>query len=128
MFALRPFFFPLLARIIILPEDLEWFHADRSRRFGMPLDQVEAQMGGNVAWEKAEAGFKLMGEVLRKHKRDEGPYILGSVPSYGDLIIASAVQFFKALGEEHFERMVAHDEAIRGVWEACRKWLERDDH
>ena len=125
---LLPYFMPKLARSVIVDEDIDWFHADRSARFGMPLDDWEAQSGGDEAWEAAKPGFQRMAEVLTTHKRDEGPFIMGSTPCYGDFIFVAGIQMFRVVSEEAFERVVGHDLALRKVYEASKQWVERDDH
>lgn len=125
---LIPYFMPRVARYVVVEEDVEWFHDDRSKRFGVSLDQLEAEKGGDAAWEAAKSGFKHMAELLTKHKKDEGPFIMGSMPCYGDLVVVAAVQMFKAFDEKSGERFVGQDPAIRRVYEASEQWVERDDH
>lgn len=48
--------------------------------------------------------------------------------SYADFIVASLLHFVKLLGPELYDRFVAHDKAFDDLYQACAKWLERDDH
>ena len=91
------------------------------------MDQLEAEKGGDAAWEAAKAGFKHMADLLTNNKKDEGPFIMGSTPCYGDWVIVAAVQMFKAFDEESGERFVRQEPAVRKMYEASKQWVEKDD-
>lgn len=93
----------------------------------MPLDELEAQRGGDKAWEAAKPGLDELEALVRDRKVDEGPFVLGSRVSYADFVIVAVLEGFRRVGQDLFERIVESREGLRGVWEACGEWLERDD-
>lgn len=54
--------------------------------------------------------------------------LMGNTVSYADFILVSALHFTKVLGQDFYDRVVAHDKALDDLYKACAKWLERDDH
>lgn len=95
----------------------------------MSLDELEAQRGGEKAWEAARPGWDELESLMGEHKVDEGPFVLGSKVSYADFVVVAVLEGFRRIGEDLFERIVEGREGLRGVWEACSKagWLEKDD-
>jgi len=93
----------------------------------MPLDELEATRGGEQAWQAAKAGLDDLEALMGQWKVDAGPFVLGSEVSYADFVVVAMLEGFRRVGEELFERIVEGREGLRGVWEACGEWLERDD-
>lgn len=59
----------------------------------------------------------------------EGIPELTEVVSYADFIIAAVLQAGKRIGDgEMFRRVVAVDEAFERLFDATKKWAERDNH
>lgn len=52
----------------------EFFEKTREKSFGMPLERLEREQGGDAAWEKAEPGIKELGTILTA---EGGPFVLG---------------------------------------------------
>lgn len=50
------------------------------------------------------------------------------VASYADLVIVGGLQFFKVIDEEMFAKVVKIEPAFGTLYEASKKWLERDGH
>lgn len=50
------------------------------------------------------------------------------IVSYTDFVLVSFLQFIKRANEEAFTKALEVDDAIKKVYEASGKWLERDDH
>lgn len=122
---LLPVFMPIVGRSIVVDSDKEWFEADRSKRFGTSMADWEATKGGQQAWDAARPGLIELKKVLKENKKDEGPFILGSTPTYGDLVILSFIMFFKATGL-YGKWVEEYDGAEMDVlWEAGGKWCER---
>lgn len=48
--------------------------------------------------------------------------------SYADFVIVSAIEFGRRVGKDVFDGIVAMDPAFGREYEACRPWLERNDH
>lgn len=98
----------------------------------MLLDVLEKKKGSEQAWERAKLGLDSLGELVAgrgfKVEGDEGgPFILGSRVSYADFVVVAALEGFRRVGEDVFERAVANREGLRGVWERCGEWLKKDD-
>ncbi|CAK3737246.1 Hypothetical predicted protein [Lecanosticta acicola] len=126
--------FPSLCRRlcerVVAGEDGEWFEKDRAARFGMSLAELEAQKGGDSAWEAARPGLQKLCAVLKKYKKDEGPFCLGSQPSYADMIVVAMLHMFKdkRIGDDVYERFVkTGGEELGELYEAARPWLMKVD-
>ena len=106
---------------------LSWFAEDRERRFGMTCEELAEQKGGNTAWPAAEAGLKKLQNLLVAHKRDEGPFLMGSTVCYGDFTIAVLFESVKRVGKSDYEKIMSYDDRFKDLHEACKPWLKRDD-
>ena len=126
VFPLLPIIMPLIARNIIPEKHLDYWLEKRRLTFGMPLDEFERQKGGEQAWKAAEPGFAALKEFLTKHKRDQGPFVLGSQVSYADFVVAAMLESARRLSQETYERFMSYDESFRQLHAACGKWLEKD--
>ena len=117
-------------RHMLTDRSAPWFAEDRKKRLGMSLEELAAQKGGEAAFQTGEAKggpFERLKEVLTKHRKDEGPFILGSEVSYGDLVAASFFECFKRGESKMYERLVGYDESFKKLHEACEPWLQKDD-
>lgn len=104
-----------------------WFAEDRKRRLGMTLEEFAKVKGGEAAWPGTEEGLKKLQGLLTAHKKDEGPFILGSTVSYGDFIIVTLFEGLERIRKDRYEKLVAYDERFKKLHEACRPWLKKDD-
>ncbi|KAK3072424.1 hypothetical protein LTR53_006838 [Teratosphaeriaceae sp. CCFEE 6253] len=104
-----------------------WFRADRLKRFGATLDDIEANMGGEKGWPAVEALLVRIKTLLTSHKKDEGPFILGSTPGYGDLILAALFESLPRIHAGRAERILKYDGSFGRVHEGCKAWLEKED-
>ena len=64
------------------------------------------------------------------YKNRDRPYVIGKQVSYADFILAGFWRFAELLDEEgdFMGRGMKVDEAFSKHYDACKKWLERDDH
>jgi len=127
--ALAPLCLPRVPELLLNPSSAEYFQRTRAVRFGMTLDELaRSEKGGEAAWEKAMPSIREIAAILHEH--EDGPYVLGEKASYADLIIAGYWAFAKKLdkGGDVFGRGMGVDEVFGRHWEACQKFLERDDH
>jgi glutathione S-transferase len=126
---LLPLYMPIAGRECIREDSQPWFYAAREKMFGMPLDEYERLNKNEVMWEKARPEMEALAALCRDHKVDQGPYILGTKVSYGDLRIVAVLEGFRRMDEGMFERIVEFDGngGVRRMWEACGPWMERDD-
>jgi hypothetical protein len=115
----------------LLPErSASYFMETRKATFGASLEELAVLKGGPEAWEAAAAPggpAEKLRDVLTKHRKDEGPFALGSQPSYGDFIAAGMFECFERCHPEDYEKLVGLDPTFRALHEACRPWLVRDD-
>ena len=113
-----------------LPErSAEFFLEDRKKRIGISLEDL-AKFKGEESWQAGEApggAFEQLKDELHKHKKDDGPFVLGSQVSYGDFVIASFFESIERVDKQHYDRMVGYDESFKRLHEVCRPWLERDN-
>ena len=123
---LGPVFAPKVHRIILPERSAEYFGRTRQTRFGMPLEEFEkSAKGGKVAWDAAEPALKEVAGMLREDS--SGPFFMGKEVSYADFVVVGFMKMFDRIGE--MEGVLKVDrEAFGGLYEACAKWLERDDH
>lgn len=52
--------------------------------------------------------------------------MLGSQVCYGDFEAVAFMESLRRIGQDLYDRFVAHDEALERLMEACKPWLERD--
>jgi len=144
---------PRVPRVLLNDKSVPYFQETRKVRFSMSLDEYEKEKGGDAAWVAAKQPIENLAALLKQTKTADGPYFLGSegeqplqplwtlclvhlasriadwgTVSYADFIVASLLHFVKLLGPELYDRFVAHDKAFDDLYQACAKWLERDDH
>lgn len=126
--SLVPYLLPLSAQIVAL-EDMNWFKEDRAKRFGMTVDEAfHTHKDGSSYFEAAKPGFEKVVQVLKAHKIDQGPFILGSQPCYADFYLVATLQMFSQIGEEGYEEFIKYAPAeLRQLHEACREWTVRQD-
>ncbi|RDL36431.1 uncharacterized protein BP5553_05783 [Venustampulla echinocandica] len=126
MTALAPESMPRAPLNILNDCSAEYFQRKREEKLGMTFEKFVAAKGGEKAWEAAMPAITQLGEVLKK---EEGPFVLGTTPSYADFVIAGFLQMLKWMEEKAmFERFLKIEPALGKLYEACGKWLERDDH
>ncbi|EEY22989.1 conserved hypothetical protein [Verticillium alfalfae VaMs.102] len=103
-----------------------YFEDTRREMFGMTLEEVRRTQGGDESWENARPVFAKAAALLRE---TEGPFFLGETVSYADLIYAGALQFMRrTAGESHFQTALGYESEVQSFYEACARWLERDNH
>lgn len=125
--------FPLALVILVqkwLPKrSAEYFAEDRAKRFGISIEDL-SKYKGEEQWEAGEVpggNFDQLKDELTKHKRDEGPYVLGSQVSYGDFVLASLFESCERVDKQIYDRLMGFDPSFKQLHEACRPWFQRDD-
>ncbi|KAH7034671.1 thioredoxin-like protein [Microdochium trichocladiopsis] len=107
----------------------DYWRKTREERIGMTLEQAEAERTGLKVWQEAEAEFK---EVSSWLKENEGPFFLGSEPSFADFQWAGFLLFWQRVGNgnyEHFKTVVGSDISVHErLLEAVKPWSARDDY
>ncbi|KIW64464.1 hypothetical protein PV04_09396 [Phialophora macrospora] len=121
-------FIPKLARRVLGAASLPYWHRTREAWFGgLTLDEVAAQKGGARVY---TAVAPLVARVRELLGRDaSGPFIHGRSVSYADFVWVGVLRFFENLGDEELAMLIGADRACHvALLEACRPWLEREDH
>lgn len=122
-----PAFMPRIARDLVTLDSQEYFYKSREAMLGMPLEQAERERGGEQAWKAAEPGIKELGDFLKAHKKDEGPFVLGSEVCYADFVVASLFETLSRIGKDIHEKLMSYDENFVKLHEACKPWMEKDE-
>ncbi|KAI4272413.1 MAG: hypothetical protein L6R38_006617 [Xanthoria sp. 2 TBL-2021] len=121
---MRGILIPKIVRNLLNPESVPYFHESRSKQFGMPLEQLDKELGGDAQWEEAKP---IIREIAALIEEGGGPFVLGGEVSYADFILVGALCLFKRLGEGVFERTVRMEPALATLYEASGKWLEKNN-
>ncbi|KAF2832915.1 glutathione S-transferas-like protein [Ophiobolus disseminans] len=116
---------PKVPDVILNPVSAKYFNDTRAQVFGMTLQEMERTMATEQAWEDAKPPAREVGKWLRMD--GAGPFFLGKTVSYADFILVAFFQMLKRIGQSELERYLALDEAFPKVYEACGKWLEKED-
>lgn len=127
MMSLAPnFIIPLTTSLLESPHR-EYFIETRSALYGMSLEQVEATMGGEGPYIAAAPLLKELTKMLEE--RPEGPFLLGSEPSYGDFTWVALMVFLQTVDAEVFEETLEHSgnpKVHRNLLKAAEPWLAKN--
>jgi glutathione S-transferase len=91
---------------LVAPVDIDWFKKDRAQRFGMTVEELDTPKDADAAYVAAKPGLEECKKVLTSHKKDDGPFILGSTPSYADFYFMATMQMFNRAGPDMFDRFI----------------------
>lgn len=115
---------------LLSPRGSTYYTAKRQELFGMDLYAVadHPEFSVEKIWRNAEAPSEKIKEIL--HRNPEGPYVLGQEVSYSDMVLAGWWRLLKMLDQEGdlHGRMMGFDGAFGVHEDACRGFMERDDH
>ncbi len=97
--------------------------------FGMPLEQLEKQLGGAQAYEQALAPLREITAMYREN--DTGPFLMGNEICFADLIWMATLHGLRIIGEDDvYERlmnMLGEDRKIHdGLLDVAAPWLLKD--
>ena len=103
----------------------EYFRETRSKRFGMPLDELEkSEKGGETAWKNLS---EPLGEIAGLLKKSSGPFFLPSGISYADFVVAGFWRFLEKGDKMVLNRALSQDPVFKAHYQACLPWLEREN-
>lgn len=127
-FPLIPVFMPRIGRNVIIESSVDYFQEARAKRFGMSLDELEKEKGGDPAWAASRPGMEELNAFIAAQKKDEGPFILGGELCYADFVVAGMVEALRRIGEDLYEKMreMAGPKGVMEVHAACGRWFEQD--
>lgn len=120
----------LCVRNCLSETSASYFTEARKKQFGMSLEDFAAKKGGEAAWQAAAAAggpFEGLKNQLTLHKKDDGPFVLGSKVSYGDFVAASFFECMARADLKSYVRLMSFDESFTTLHQACRPWLQRDN-
>ena len=127
--ALSGVFIPLVpVRILNEASHPHWYKT-REARFGMPLDQLAKEKGGQPAWDNAKPLLDQMTALLKEDS--SGVYFLGSEVSYADFVWGGFLLFMQRIGSDTWESLLqtvgedadVHNKLLLGLG----TWSLRDD-
>ncbi|KFY02776.1 hypothetical protein O988_01925 [Pseudogymnoascus sp. VKM F-3808] len=120
---------PLVSANILNPRSKEYYDRTREADEGMTLPELLAKTEAREeeAWESARTGLRELGGLLEENA--EGPFFMGSVAGYADLVVLSWLEFYKRIDKERlFDKVVTMEPSLGRLYEAGKQWLERNDH
>ncbi|KAI5456499.1 hypothetical protein BGZ63DRAFT_475764 [Mariannaea sp. PMI_226] len=120
---LAPVLVPRMPRECLSGPTIAYHIEARKKTFGMSLKELEATRGGEGAWERARSGLYKLALVLKKN--GDGPFCLGSTPSYADFLIVGFLEWCRCLKGDCFQRLISLDPVFGNVYNACEHWLRR---
>ncbi|GAM91572.1 hypothetical protein ANO11243_096240 [Dothideomycetidae sp. 11243] len=123
---LVPVYMPCIAKHVIDPSTVSKFKAGPEKRFGVSLDELERTKGGEVAWEAVKPAASNLVELLKRHKKDDGPFLRGSQVSYADFLIVAFFEAARGIDPAIFERLVKMNPAFEELYAASEKWLQKN--
>lgn len=104
---------------ILSPPAQEFFRRTREAIFGQPLEKLLD--GEDDAWKSIGEGLKQVSDLIQTNKVN-GPFVLGSQPSYTDFFVAGALETARVIDEGTFRRFVEYP-GFRSVYEACLPYI-----
>lgn len=123
-------YIPLVPQRILNEASQPYWYKTRPQWFGMPLDQLAREKGGDPAFQAAAPHLREATALLRE-KSAEGPFFLGATPSFADFVWAGFLVFFQRIGDDVFQKLIdatGDRELNLKFLEAVKPWAERDDH
>lgn len=113
---------------LLNPPSAEYFKRTREIRFNTTLEALlnDPEHGGDKAWEAARPHIQALAALYREDT--SGPFLRGKEVGYADFVVVGWLMMFERLGQLGKLLESGGGVELRGVWEACAKWRERDDH
>ncbi|KIV88054.1 hypothetical protein PV10_08984 [Exophiala mesophila] len=121
---LRPIFVPLVPKVFLNPRSQEYFIPDRERTFGKSLDEVS--QGADQAAEDSRPYVAQLAELLRENQ--DGPFFAGKQVGYADFMVVAFLRMLTLLGAADKLWKEDGEKELKGLYQACEKWLERDSY
>ncbi|GAB0134117.1 hypothetical protein EsDP_00002502 [Epichloe bromicola] len=125
---IRPMCFSRIPVNLLNEASVQYWYDTRKERLGMSVRDFEKKYGGEAAYKAAEPHLKQMTDLLRE---SDGPFFMGTEPSYADFVWVGALVFFKRVDAEVSKEVLRRtgDRAVHeSLLDACAPWLKRDSH
>lgn len=129
MKAILPILFTRVPKNLLPAPSAEYWYPSRSAIVGMPLDDFEAKMGGEIAYDAAAKPLAEITAMLMENH--DGPFFKGKDLIYADLVWVSFLDFAKKLGRGVYNELLKRTgdgQVHTTVLHRCAPWLARDDH
>lgn len=129
MTAIAPDFIPKVPKRILNEASLPYWYKTREARLGAPLDQVEKEKGGDLAWENAAPILKQISDMLAE--QTNGPFFEGDRVTYVDFVWAGFLRFMQRIGDDVYQQALkasGNPMVHQAFIASCDPWLTRDDH
>ena len=122
-------YIPLVPLRLLNEASHPYWYSTRESRFGMPLDQLAREKGGQSAWDNAKPHFD---EVTKMLKEDgSGPYFMGEEVSYADFVWGGFLIFLQRIGMDVWQKFletVGEDGEVHGkLLLGLDRWSARSD-
>lgn len=128
--ALRPIYVPWVCKRLLNEVNYPYWRRTREAGLdGLSLEEFETQHGGQKAYDAAAPHLRELSALLREN--DRGPFFLGDVVSYTDLVHASFLLMMRRLGEDVWKGILhatGDAEVHLQLLEALGPFIERDDY
>jgi glutathione S-transferase len=114
---------------ILNPRSQDYFRQDREQKFVESLDQWRRERKQLEEDDGVAKAVKPQIDTLvaMLQESESGPWLMGSVVSYADLVIVAWLRFYEELSV--LETVLSVDSgALRGLYEAASLLLKRCDH
>lgn len=122
-------YIPLVPVRLLSEASRPYWYKTREARFGMKLDQVAAERGGQKAWDAAKPYLDQATAMLKEN--EAGPFFLGKEVSYADFVWGGFLIFLQRIGNDVWESFAktagadadVHNKLLLGLG----PWSERSD-
>lgn len=111
--------------LILSPRAQEYFRHTREASLGHPLEDLLDLEKEDQRWSAVDDQLIGISKLMKTNKAD-GPFILGSRPSYTDFFIAGALQSARMVEESVFQRNIKY-EGFQMIYDACLPYMEKRD-
>lgn len=109
---------------ILSPRSQEFFRNRAEPMLGHPLEDLLADPSEEDAtWKDAHEGLVSVNKLMETNAAD-GPFLLGTQPSFTDFSLVGSLQSARVISEDVFKR-VTDCPAFQRLYDACSPWMER---
>ncbi|KAI1497628.1 putative glutathione S-transferase [Biscogniauxia marginata] len=128
LIAIVPILVPRVPKYVLDEASKLYWYENREKTYG-PLDQLEAEKGGELALNAAAPHLRELTALLKENT--DGPFFLGNTVSYADFVYAGFLICLNKLGDDTKEGLLnaTGDAGVTlKLLEAVEPWAKRDDH
>lgn len=105
--------------LILTERGKAYFKSSREKRLGM---SIEEYVKANTDIPKFVKAWEVFDQMLGDD--EEGPFLMGKLPSYGDIIIVGLLAMYSVIDADILQQLLSVGEGrLDTLWKACQKWL-----